>query len=650
MQDRYSLRFLGGEREGERVPISAPRFTVGRRPGNSLQLDDGSVSGQHAELELVDGAPVLRDLGSTNGTRVGGRRIEEASLAHGDRVAFGSVEAVLEDAELGGGAAAAGGTEIELEGELETVSLEQVARSGKGSKLGLVVVLLLLIVGGGAAAFFLVGGGGAKSRRETPPLVVDGSRLAGGAFEEGELEASWLADESAPTLFNAWSGAASTGSGGARAALASGEWALLRSTPLPVSQGRRLELGGWLRARGEVGGRIGVAFLSPDLPDGSAAPETTAWGGWVREVTSHQEVRLAVDVPPGANRVQVLVEARATGEPVADGEGDTVGSVDVDDAFLLEAGQAAGPLASIGEYALHLAGDPPSTVQLTKVRRSLLSQLRAEGADRLRDQALSGSGAAGTFRIEPGSGATTITLRVEAEQAAAGLATIDATGLTERGPDFEAEAVTSVLTGGGYDLVALELGQPSRVAARATAGGGVLLRITTSGELALRVGFDEERRRAGDLAFAARKAEEAGQLGECLARWGELLREAPYDAELVQEARSTRTRIEQAGLTELAGVEASFERAAFFRLADLYRQCREQAASCGTRYAGSAVEGQAAELVARIDESLSGLEADLDQDEVRRLQGIHRALSAAGGGDLAGEVERYLSERFGVED
>lgn len=647
MQDRYSLRFLGGEREGERVPISAPRFTVGRRPGNSLQLDDASVSGRHAEFEIEGGALLLRDLGSTNGTRVGGRRIEEARPAHGDRLAFGNVEAVLEDAELAGAPAAAA---PEGAGELETVSLEQVARSGKGSRLGLVVVLVLVVVGGGAAAFFLAGGGGAQGRRATPPLAIEGSRLAGGAFEDGDLAASWTADESAPTLFNPWGGAANTGESGARASLAAGEWALLRGAEVPVSQGRRLEVGGWLRARGEVAGRLGVAFLRPAGPDGAPGQETTAWGSWVRDVTGHQEVRFAVDVPPGANRVQVLVEARAAGEPAAEGDGEAVGSVDADDAFLVEAGQAAGPAARIGEYALHLAGDPPSTAQLTKVNRSLVAQLRAEGADRLRDHALEGSASGGAFRITPGAGASALTLRLEPEQAAAGLATLGEGGLVERGPDFEAEGVTSVLVGGGYDLVALELGRPARVVSRSAGGGAVLLRVEGGGEFGLRVGFDEERTRAGDLAFAARKAEDAGQLGECLARWGELLREAPYDAELVQEARATRTRIEQAGLAELAEVEAQFERAAFFRLADLYRQCRQRAAGCGTRYAGSAVEAQAADLVGRIDESLSGLEADLDQDEVRRLRGIHRALSATGAGDLAAEVDRYLAERFGAED
>jgi pSer/pThr/pTyr-binding forkhead associated (FHA) protein len=644
MQDRYSLRFLGGEREGERVAISAPRFTLGRRPGNSLQLEDASVSGQHAEFTVENGVLVLRDLGSTNGTRVGGRRIEEARPAHGDRLAFGSIEAVLEDAELGGAPAEVDG------GEVERVSLEQVARSGKGSKLGLLVGLVVILGGGGAAAFFLTGGGGGQGRRETPALAIEGNRLAGGAFEEGDLDASWGADESAPTLFNPWSGAASTGQGGARASLAAGEWALLRGAPVPVSQGRSLEVGGWLRARGEVAGRIGVAFLRPAGADGAPGLETTAWGAWVREVTGHQEVRLAVDVPPGANRVQVLVEARAAGEPSGDGDGETVGSVDADDAFLLEAGQATGPAARIGEYALHLAGDPPSTVQLTKVNRTLVAQLRAEGADRLRDHPLSATASGGVFRLTPGAAAEAVVLRVEPEQAAAGIATIGAGGLAEHGPDFEAEGVTSVLLGGGYDLVALELGGPARVAARAAEGGSVLLRVEGGGELGLRVGFDEQRTRAGDLAFAARKAEAAGQLGECLALWNDLLREAPYDAELVQEARGTRTRIEQAGLEELARVEADFERATFFRLADLYRQCRRSAAGCGTRYAGSAVESQAAELVARIDGSLAGLEEDLDRDEVRRLRGIHRALAAGGAEDLAGEVERYLAERFGAED
>ena len=50
MDNRYSLRFESGERKGETIPISGSGFTIGRKPGNSLQILDNSVSGNHATI------------------------------------------------------------------------------------------------------------------------------------------------------------------------------------------------------------------------------------------------------------------------------------------------------------------------------------------------------------------------------------------------------------------------------------------------------------------------------------------------------------------------------------------------------------------------------------------------------------------------
>ena len=77
--------------------LDAAVVTVGRLDENTLPIDDPSVSSHHAQLTLQgSGAYLLRDLGSTNGTRVNGLRITEATLHPGDQVRFGRVEAVFE--------------------------------------------------------------------------------------------------------------------------------------------------------------------------------------------------------------------------------------------------------------------------------------------------------------------------------------------------------------------------------------------------------------------------------------------------------------------------------------------------------------------------------------------------------------------------
>lgn len=71
-------------------------ITVGRSPENAIQIDDPSVSGRHARLEMVDGEYHLKDLESTNGTRVNGQPIQSILLRQGDRIRVGKVEACFE--------------------------------------------------------------------------------------------------------------------------------------------------------------------------------------------------------------------------------------------------------------------------------------------------------------------------------------------------------------------------------------------------------------------------------------------------------------------------------------------------------------------------------------------------------------------------
>jgi adenylate cyclase len=76
------------------------RTTVGRHPANQLRLSDREVSKEHAVVELgPGGAYVVRDLGSSNGTFVNGRRVREAPLRDGDELQLGSTKVVFRAAE-----------------------------------------------------------------------------------------------------------------------------------------------------------------------------------------------------------------------------------------------------------------------------------------------------------------------------------------------------------------------------------------------------------------------------------------------------------------------------------------------------------------------------------------------------------------------
>jgi pSer/pThr/pTyr-binding forkhead associated (FHA) protein len=69
--------------------------TIGRAVGADFIIDAALVSRVHCRVTaLPDGSLEIKDLESTNGTFVNGRRIDAARLSPGDRVKVGRVELV----------------------------------------------------------------------------------------------------------------------------------------------------------------------------------------------------------------------------------------------------------------------------------------------------------------------------------------------------------------------------------------------------------------------------------------------------------------------------------------------------------------------------------------------------------------------------
>jgi DNA-binding CsgD family transcriptional regulator len=93
-----SLTFRSGPMAGSSIALDETVGTLGRREDNTYVLVEPRVSRVHAELRKEAGAVILTDLGSSAGTKVNGEEvIGPRVLRHGDRVAFGPVEAVFED-------------------------------------------------------------------------------------------------------------------------------------------------------------------------------------------------------------------------------------------------------------------------------------------------------------------------------------------------------------------------------------------------------------------------------------------------------------------------------------------------------------------------------------------------------------------------
>lgn len=72
---------------GQPVEITRDLTLVGRKEDCDLRLDHKSVSKMHCVIVKTDGLLLLRDLGSTNGTRINGQRVRRAALLPNDQLA-----------------------------------------------------------------------------------------------------------------------------------------------------------------------------------------------------------------------------------------------------------------------------------------------------------------------------------------------------------------------------------------------------------------------------------------------------------------------------------------------------------------------------------------------------------------------------------
>jgi pSer/pThr/pTyr-binding forkhead associated (FHA) protein len=77
-------------------------ITIGRGPDNTIVVNDPSISAHHAQLLLEGDTYRLKDLDSTNGTRVNGKPVTETVLRIDDRIRFGAAEARYESSEAAG--------------------------------------------------------------------------------------------------------------------------------------------------------------------------------------------------------------------------------------------------------------------------------------------------------------------------------------------------------------------------------------------------------------------------------------------------------------------------------------------------------------------------------------------------------------------
>jgi hypothetical protein len=92
-QDRRQALLVG---DGRRNVLGGSRVVIGRSREADIVLQDPNISRRHAEVRRADDGWQIVDLGSTNGIKVNGRRVDSQALRPGDQVTIGITDLTFE--------------------------------------------------------------------------------------------------------------------------------------------------------------------------------------------------------------------------------------------------------------------------------------------------------------------------------------------------------------------------------------------------------------------------------------------------------------------------------------------------------------------------------------------------------------------------
>jgi predicted component of type VI protein secretion system len=95
-----SLTIATGELSGQVFELDKDELSIGRSDQNVISLDDPAVSGKHCVVARSGNKYSIRDLHSTNGTRLNGKNVSEARLKPGDVITVGAVDMTIDGAEI----------------------------------------------------------------------------------------------------------------------------------------------------------------------------------------------------------------------------------------------------------------------------------------------------------------------------------------------------------------------------------------------------------------------------------------------------------------------------------------------------------------------------------------------------------------------
>ncbi|MCC7396216.1 MAG: FHA domain-containing protein [Planctomycetes bacterium] len=638
----YVLEILDGDRAGEVLAVTNAPIRIGRKPSNDLVIADEKTSGVHAEVVAEGDRHVLRDLGSTNGTFLDGKRVSEIVLTPGDEVTIGRVRVRFREA---GAAAPVDAGDLTLR-RLDT------GRASRRGGVGLMAGVLVLALGG-AGWFWWQGQQQQQQSNDGPrqrsPLVVADNKLAG-AVAACDGEDGWVL-RAAGGGFQTTT-AAHTGAGAFQAqrdgAADAASFAVLRlADAVSVFANRTLTVAAHLRASGGASVAVrAVAFASNE-----AVPFRFCTGTALASPADWQRHEVVVPIPVGCDRLLVEVIAVL---PSADA------LAGVDDVAVTESGQGAPLEAKLPESSQTALGsgaafavrstDADNPATLLAVRPGVVPEplrgLDEAGATVLSDLGATLTCTAGERSFElAAKGVDSLRFVFPADAAGGLLCRRGDTGFASTSADV-AFTADEVLLGDRGTRALLRLG--GAVACTGKLGSGRYELTVATNKVELVLGFRAERQRANEMLLRARADDRDGRYGRALDSLRELATQAPMDSELLGQAGVLRATILQRQADTVAQFQRDLDEAMFFRTRGGFERVLAGVDELGAVYGADNLEDKAAieRLRASAESRLQALDAEHAGAQRARLAALAEALAGGRQEGLATLVKDYVARHL----
>jgi len=155
------LIVMDGPLKGQKTAIKQKLTRIGRRDTNDWSIQDESVSGTHCEIEKDDSGLIIRDLGSTNGTKVNNEEIKEQRIFRNDILLVGEVPMMIEgddvpevsDAEPFNMARTT--IVIQKSSAKSKSTPKEFTKKSNNNKIWIMLIVLLLMIIGGMAVILI---------------------------------------------------------------------------------------------------------------------------------------------------------------------------------------------------------------------------------------------------------------------------------------------------------------------------------------------------------------------------------------------------------------------------------------------------------------------------------------------------------------